>query len=81
MSQYDKIYEIYRDGLLTTIKVKSQPYDLIEFTLAKNLTNENGKTIVDSSYTLFFTQREYKEFLQQFVNDMKAMFDNETVSK
>jgi hypothetical protein len=73
----NQTYELYRSsGLMTSLKIKDHAYDIIEMTLAKKLTDDNGKTIVDSKYQMFFTEREFREFLLPFVNDMKARIEN-----
>jgi hypothetical protein len=73
----DNIYELSKQGLTTTLTVKDHDYDVVEFTLRKNLIDENGKTIVDSKYEMFFSSREFKDFFQPLVNDLKVRFDNE----
>ena len=73
---YDSEIEIFRNGLTTTLKVKSHPYDLVELTMKKLLVDEDGREIVNNGYTTFFTPREFKHFLQPLVNDLKVRFDN-----
>lgn len=73
----DKTYELYKNGLLTTIRVKDHAYDLVEFTVKKNLCDENGKVIVDSGYTMFFSDREFKEFWKPIIDDMKVRIEND----
>ncbi len=73
----DNIYELSKQGLTTTLTVKDHDYDVVEFTLRKNLIDENGKTIVDSKYEMFFSNREFKDFFQPLVNDLKVRFDDE----
>ena len=74
----DKTYELGRGGGLTTIKVKDHSYDVVEFTVTKYLADEReGKPpIVDSGYTVFFSNREFKEFFEPIVNDLKVRFEN-----
>jgi hypothetical protein len=71
-----KEYEFYRAGLYKKITVKDHSYDLVEFTFHQQLTDEQGKTIMDSKYESFFTTREFKDFMTPFVNDMKVRFEN-----
>lgn len=73
----DKTYEIGRGGGLTTVKVKDHAYDTIEFTITKYLRDENGKEIVNSGYTVFFTEKEFKSFFTPIVNDLKVRIENE----
>jgi hypothetical protein len=73
----DKTYELFKNGLLTTIKVKDHSYDLVEFTMKKKLTNDDGKVLVDSGYTMFFSNREFKEFWEPIINDMKVRIEND----
>lgn len=78
MSKFEREYELFRGGLLTKIKVKEMPYDLVELTISKKLNDEEtGKPIVDSAYTTFYTTREFQEFLTPFINDMKVKFEND----
>jgi hypothetical protein len=73
--------EIYRGGLLRTIKVKEQKYDLVELTITTKLTDENtGKTISDSGHTWFFDTKEFTEFFIPVINDLKARIENATDS-
>lgn len=73
----DNIYELNKNGLTTTLTIKDHDYDVVEFTLEKNLVNENGKVIVDSRYKMFFSNREFKDFFQPVINDLKVRFENE----
>lgn len=80
---FSKVYEFGRpDGLLKTVIIKEQnvgtTYETIEFTIKNKLTDENGKTIIDSGHTSFFTHREFKDFFEPIINDMKVRFDNDS---
>ena len=72
----DKTYEIGRGGGLTTFKIKDHTYDVVEFTITKYLEDEKGKVIIDSGYTVFFSDREFKEFFAPIVNDLKVRIEN-----
>lgn len=72
----DNIYELSKHGLTTTLTVKDHDYDVVEFTLEKNLVDERGKVIVDSRYKMFFSNREFIEFFQPIINDLKVRFEN-----
>lgn len=72
----DTTIELGRDGLLTTLVVKEHAYDTIEFTVKKFLRGENGKELINSGYTCFFSSREFKDFFQPLVNDLKVRFDH-----
>lgn len=78
----DKVYELYRNGLMRTIKFKSRnvgtSYETIEFSIHQTLTDENGKIVVDNGNTYFFSPKEFKEFFMPIVNDLKAQYENET---
>jgi hypothetical protein len=70
--------EIYRGGLMRTIKVKEQPYNLIELTITTKLTDEpTGKVITDSGHTWFFETKEFREFFTPVINELKARLENE----
>jgi hypothetical protein len=73
----DATYELGRAGGLTTVRIKDHSYDVIEFTISHYLQDEKGKEIVNSGYTAFFTNKEFKEFFTPIVNDMKVRIDNE----
>ena len=75
----DNTYELGRGAGLTTIKVKDHSYDVVEFTVKKFLADETeGKPpIVDSGYTVFFSKKEFKEFFEPIINDLKVRFDND----
>ena len=72
----DLEYEIYREGLTRTVKIKSHSYDLIEFTITQKLVNEAGKELVNSGHTSFFETKEFVEFFGPIVNEMKVRLDN-----
>lgn len=69
--------ELFKSGLLTTVRVAQHEYDNIEVTFARKLNDENSKPIIDSKFTMFFSEREFKEFFLPFVNEMKVRFENE----
>jgi hypothetical protein len=71
-------YELNKQGLTTTLTVKDHDYDVVEFTFRKKLVDEKGKVIIDSKYEMFFSNREFKDFLEPLVNDLKVRFDNDT---
>jgi hypothetical protein len=75
----DNTYEIGRGGGLTTIRIKDHAYDVVEFTVKKFLADEReGKPpIVDSGYTVFFSNREFNDFFAPIVNDLKERIENE----
>ena len=73
----DKTYEIGRGGGITTIKIKDLPYDVVEFTITKYLKDEDNKEIVNTGYTTFFSKKEFKDFFEPIINDMKVKFDND----
>lgn len=68
--------EIYKSGLLTTIEVHDREYDLVEFVIKRNMLAEDGKTLVDTKSSMYFTNREFKDFFSQFTNAMQERFDN-----
>ena len=72
----DKTYEIGRGGGLTTFKIKDHAYDTVEFTITKFLVDENGKEIVNSGYTVFFSDREFREFFKPIVDDLKVRVED-----
>lgn len=66
------------DGLYKSIVVKEHKYDLIEFTIKQKLTDTNtGKVISDTGYTTFYSNKEFKEFFEPLINELKVRFDNE----
>lgn len=70
--------ELYRDGLHKTILVKELPYDIIEFTITQKLTDtQTGKVITDTGYTTFYSSKEFKDFLEPLLNELKERFAND----
>jgi hypothetical protein len=78
-------WELYRDGLLRTVRVKQHLlnkengdliYDLIEFTMMSSLTDENGKLITNSNNTFFLTKQEFNSFFGPIVDKLKQEIDN-----
>lgn len=76
----NKVYEFYKAGMLKTITIKEHnkgaSYETIEFTIKNKLTDEHGKVIIDSGHTSFFDPREFKDFFEPIINDLKVRFDN-----
>jgi hypothetical protein len=69
--------EIYRGGLLRTIKVREMKYDLVEVTFTTKLTDEeSGRVITDSGHTWFMDTKEFKQFFTPIINEMKVRLDN-----
>jgi hypothetical protein len=77
----DKTYEIFRGGSLTTFKIKDHNYDVVEFTITKAVKDDDGKEIVNSGYTTFFSGKEFRDFFEPIINDMKVRFDNENQNR
>ena len=72
----DNTYELSRNGLLTTLVIKDHDYDVVEYTITKKLVNVDGKVIVDSTNQMFFSNREFKDFFEPIINDLKVRFDD-----
>lgn len=72
----DLEYELYREGLTRTVKIKSHSYDLIEFTIKNKLVNEKGIEVINSGHTCFFDTKEFVEFFGPIINEMKVRLDN-----
>jgi hypothetical protein len=75
-SLMDNTYELGRSGGLTTVKIKDHAYDVVEFTITKYLADEQGREIVNSGYTTFFSNKEFTEFFTPIVNDLKVRIEN-----
>jgi hypothetical protein len=77
----DLEYELYREGLTRTIKIKDHnvgtSYATIEFTVKNKLVDANGKVIIDGGHTCFFEPKEFKEFFVPIINELKARLDND----
>lgn len=76
----DLEYEIHREGLTRTVKIKSHAYDLIEFTIRQKLMSETGKELCNSGHTSFFETKEFVEFFGPIINEMKVRLDNGTTN-
>jgi hypothetical protein len=76
----DLEYELYREGLTRSIKIKNHnvgaTYETIEFTIKNKLVDESGKVIIDNGHTCFFEPKEFKEFFEPIVNELKVRLDN-----
>ena len=81
----DYEWELYRNGLLRVVKIKSHPYDLVEFSIRSNLVDENGKVIINNAQSNFFSTKEFVEFFQPILdtlnNEMKVIKDENSTSK
>lgn len=69
--------ELFRNGLLTVVKVVEHERDTIEVTLKSQLPDDTGDYIIDNKYQMFFTNREFEEFFKPFLYNMKERFDND----
>jgi hypothetical protein len=73
--------EFYRDGLLKTVTIKERnkgaSYETIEFTIRNKLTDVDGKVIIDSGHTSFFSPKEFKEFFGPIFKHMTERLDND----
>lgn len=67
--------EISRPDLYRSITVKSIPYDLVEFTIKQTSYMEDGKILTDGGYTTFYSTKEFKDFFQPLINELKVKFD------
>ena len=76
----DKTYEIGRGGGLMTFKLKDHSYDTVEFTIRKYLEDDKGKVLIDSGYTVCFSDKEFREFFGPIVNDLKVRIEHGTTS-
>jgi hypothetical protein len=76
----DLEYELYREGLTRTIKIREHnanaSYATIEFTIKNKLVDSNGKVIIDGGHTCFFEPKEFKEFFEPIINELKVRLDN-----
>lgn len=72
----DSTYELSRNGSLVTLTIKDHDYDVVEYSITKKLVDINGKVIIDSTNQMFFSNREFKDFFEPIVNDLKVRFEN-----
>ena len=72
----DLEYELHREGLTRTIKIKTHSYDLIEFTIKQKLIDDKGKEIINTGHTSFFQTKEFIEFFGPIIDEMKVRLDN-----
>jgi hypothetical protein len=67
----DLEYELYREGLTRTIKIKDHnvgtSYATVEFTVKNKLVDQNGKVVIDGGHTCFLIPKEFKEFFVQLL--------------
>lgn len=68
------------DGLYKSIVVKEHKYDLVEFTVTQKLTDPNtSKVISDTGYKTFYTNKEFKDFFEPLINELKVKFNNDNI--
>jgi len=76
----DLEYELYREGLTRTIKIKEHnvgtSYVTVEFTVKNKLVDEKGKVIIDGGHTCFFEPKEFKELFEPIINELKVRLEN-----
>ena len=69
-------YELVREGLRRVITVRSQPYDLVEFTIKQTSYKEDGKILTDNGHTTFYDTKEFITFFGPIIEDLKKEIDN-----
>ena len=77
----DLEYELYKEGLTRTVKIKSHSYNLIEFTIKNKLVNAEGKEIINSGHTSFFDSKEFVEFFGPIINELKVKLDADSIQE
>ena len=77
----DLEYELYREGLTRTIKIKDHnvgtSYATVEFTVKNKLVDQNGKVVIDGGNTCFFDPKEFEEFFVPIINELKVRLEND----
>lgn len=74
-----KKYELYRNGVLVEFSfVDLDVGDTVQMKIHRELKNDKGEFIVNSTHEHYFTQRQFREFFTPIVNDLKERFDNES---
>ena len=73
--------EISRPDLFRSVRVKSHNYDLVEFTIKQISFDNNGKELTNSAHTTFYSTKEFKDFFQPLINELKARFDEQSTSE
>lgn len=71
----DNTYELNKHGYSFTITVKDHAYDVVEFSINKKLI-DGDKVVVNSQYNNFFSNKEFKDFFEPMINDLKVRFDD-----
>lgn len=69
--------EINKPDLQRSVVVKSHSYDLVEFTVKQVSFDKEGKELTNSYHTTFYNKKEFKDFFQPLVNELKVRFDND----
>lgn len=69
--------ELFRNGCLTSLKIKKLDYDLVEVTFSKLVKDERDVVISDSYYTMFYSTREFVDFFLPLFTHMKATIEND----
>lgn len=69
--------EINKPDLQRAIAVKSHSYDLVEFTIKQVSFDNSGKELTNSSHTTFYSTKEFKDFFQPLIDELKVRFDND----
>lgn len=66
----DKTYKIVRGDLETSFRVRDLQFNTIEFTIKKYMEDDDGKVIINTGYTVFFSNEDFIAFFTPFVNDL-----------
>jgi hypothetical protein len=69
--------ELNKPDLQKKVIVKSHAYDLVEFTVKQVSFDKDGKELTNSYHTTFYNTKEFKDFFQPLVNELKVRFDND----
>ena len=69
--------ELHKPDLQRSVIVKSYDYDVIEFTIKQASFDSHGNELTNSTHTTFYTQKEFKNFFQPLINELKVRFDDD----
>jgi len=72
MSDLDFKTEQLADDLHTSLTIRSIPRGLIEVKFNRQMGD-----VLNSSYTLYYTIPEFREFFEPMINELKERFDND----
>jgi hypothetical protein len=65
------------NDVATTLSLRSLPYNMVEFKLARKVLDDEGFIIQESETRMYPSHEQLKEMLLPFINHLKEFYDKQ----